>query len=445
MKATDIRVETVHVSFADERLSVPLHLSRGSIEAITYAMVSLQVRTRAGTVAHGVGTILLSDLWAFPAADLSHTEKDHLMRQLCRGIAARLQNDDYGDPMEKGMALEQVASELAHQVSATEPLPPLAMLNCLAPFDAALHDAWGNALPVPLYAGYTSRWLNQDLGAYLGADFAGRYPGDYLAPARRVLSVQHVVGISDALTPAQVASDQPPPAELPADLASWIKRDRVRYFKLKVSGQAPATDAQRLVEVYTVVSLTLAQIGVADGPRLSVDPNEGYHDPEALLEMLERVEADNLHVLAALDYIEQPTPRDLRSYTDTLHDVARRVPVIIDESLDRLDHLEHLHALGWSGLAVKTCKGHTHSLLAYCWARHHGLYLTMQDLTNPGLALVHSANLCAHLQLDVDCFECNQHQFLPLARPDDKVAYPNYFQVTEGQLVLPATMGPGLY
>ena len=184
---------------------------------------------------------------------------------------------------------------------------------------------------------------------------------------------------------------------------------------------------------------------MAGGPRLSVDPNEAYQQPAMMLEMLDRVAAEKPQVLPALDYVEQPTPRDLGAYTDTLHEVAARVPVVVDESLDDLENLDWIHRLGWSGLAVKTCKGHTHSLLAYCWGRHHRLYLTLQDLTNPGLALVHSANFCAHLRLDVDCFEGNYRQFMPLSRPHEQAAHPAYFQIADGQLILPPDMGPGLY
>jgi len=60
MKATDIRVETVEVTFDDERLSVPLHLSKGVIEAITYAAVTVNARTRGGSNVQGTGAILLS-------------------------------------------------------------------------------------------------------------------------------------------------------------------------------------------------------------------------------------------------------------------------------------------------------------------------------------------------------------------------------------------------
>ena len=125
--------------------------------------------------------------------------------------------------------------------------------------------------------------------------------------------------------------------------------------------------------------------------------------------------------------------------------IARWAPLIIDESLDNLDILPHLQAMGWSGLAVKTCKGHTHSLLAYCWAREKGLFVTLQDLTNIGLALVHSANLCAHMNLSVDYFECNQRQYLPYARPQIREEYAPYFAVADGKIQIPSLARPGLY
>ena len=147
----------------------------------------------------------------------------------------------------------------------------------------------------------------------------------------------------------------------------------------------------------------------------------------------------------AIDYIEQPTSRDLASYTYTLHAISARKPVLIDESLDRLENLERLQPQGWSGLALKSCKGQTHSLLAYCWGRVQGLFMTVQDLTNPGLALVHSANLCAHLALDVTCFEANSHQYAPDACPQEQAAYPDFFHVHDGVITLPDAPPMGLY
>jgi L-alanine-DL-glutamate epimerase-like enolase superfamily enzyme len=161
--------------------------------------------------------------------------------------------------------------------------------------------------------------------------------------------------------------------------------------------------------------------------------------------MLDALAHDAPDAYAALDYIEQPTGRDLASYTFTLHEVAARKPVILDESFDALDILPQMVEQGWSGLAVKTCKGQSASLLAYCWAKAHNYHVTIQDLTNPGRALVHSANLCAHLALSFDSFECNSRQYMPHARPAEQADYPEYFRAVNGALSLPARLTPGLY
>ena len=226
---------------------------------------------------------------------------------------------------------------------------------------------------------------------------------------------------------------------------SWIRRDRVSVFKLKAAGRNPAEDAERLAAVYQVARRTLAAVGLAVLPRLSCDPNEGYGDSAGVVELLERLARDYPAVFAALDYLEQPTPRDLALYRFTLEEATRHKPIVVDESLDRLEHLHLLRPLGWSGLAVKTCKGHTHSLLAYCWARRHNLYIVLQDLTNPGRALVHSANLASYLIMANNYLECNSRQYMPSAVPEEQAAYPHYFRVAEGAVHLPSLSGPGLY
>ena len=445
-KSSDVRVDALDLTFHNERLAVPLHLSRGAISEVTYAKVVIEVQTRAGQTQRGTGAIFLSDLWAFPDPAYDHAQKDLAMRTLCQAIGDALRaGDELGDPLEKGHALEAVLPGLVAQVEATLPflkrgaIPYLAALNCLSPFDAAVHDAWGRALGGSAYAFYGAAWLNADLGVYLGTDFAGRYPDTFLGQRRTRLRPQHVVGVSDALTPetAQAAG-----STLPTNLTDWIRRDGLTCFKLKARGQDPGIDAQRLGDVYR----TAVQAGAPPTAiRLSLDPNEACAHPDFLLEMIERLAHDHPAALAALDYIEQPTARDLSSYSFTLHKVAQHKPVIIDESLDRLENLAQLQRLGWSGLALKTCKGQSHSLLAYCWGKQHNLFMTLQDLTNPGLALVHSANLCAQLDLAVDYFEGNSRQYAPAACPQEQAAYPAYFQLQDGCLQLPAQPPFGLY
>lgn len=448
-KISDLRIEAVTLTFRDERLAVPLHLSRGVITEVTYAKVVVEARTRAGQSSQGVGAISLSDLWAFPHPVYTHAQKDEAMRALCQAIAAYLQTDaDYADPLEKGHDLEQALPALMRGVEQkltfleAGVMPYLAALNCLAAFDAAIHDAWGRALGGSVYDFYAAQWLNADLSVYLGAAFKDRYPADFLVPRRRTLGVQHVVGMGDALTPTPMNGVAKATTDLPQDLTGWIAHQGITVFKVKSRGQDPRADAWRLREVYDTARASDIQ---PDRIHLSIDPNEACACPDFLIELLDVMASESPAALAALDYIEQPTARDLSTYTFTLHKVAQRKPVIIDESLDRLENLARLKPLGWSGLALKTCKGQTHSLLAYCWGKQHKLFMTLQDLTNPGLALVHSANFGAHLDLAVDYFETNSRQFMPHACPAEQAAYPTYFQVAEGCLRLPAIKPFGLY
>ncbi len=447
VKSSDVRIDALDLTLHNERLAVPLHLSRGAITEVTYAKVVIEVQTRAGKTQRGTGAIFLSDLWAFPDPAYDHAQKDWAMRTLCQAIGDALRTGDvYGDPLEKGHALEAALPGLVIQVEESLPflkpgaIPYLAALNCLSIFDAAVHDGWGRALGGSAYAFYDAEWLNADLGVYLGSDFDGAYPAAFLAGQRRTtLRPQHVVGVSDALTPETTKATT---GALPTNLTDWIRRDGLTCFKLKSRGQDPAVDAQRLRDVYT----TAVQAGAPPAAlHLSLDPNEACAHPDFLLEMIERLARDCPAALAALDYIEQPTARDLGSYSFTLHKVAQRKPVIIDESLDRLENLAQLQPLGWSGLALKTCKGQSHSLLAYCWGKQQNLFMTLQDLTNPGLALVHSANLCAHLDLSVAYFEGNSRQYAPDACPREQANYPAYFQLHDGALQLPAQQPFGLY
>jgi L-alanine-DL-glutamate epimerase-like enolase superfamily enzyme len=451
-KPSDVRIEFVEVNFSDERLAVPLRLSKGVIGEITYAEVTVGLSTRggqqAGKMVRGSGAILLSDVWAFPHPTLDHTAKDRAMRALCMLLAKLLPDASYSDPMQKLHGLEQALTHAIATVEAEEgweagTLPRLAALNCLAPFDAAIHDGWGRAIGAPVYQLYTAEWLNADLASYFDGSVAGKlaghYPGDYLVARRSSLRVQHVVGVGDALTsdPALV----PALPDLPTNLTDWIKRDGLTSFKIKSRGQEPLLDAQRIAAVYAAARSTQPHQPI----HISVDPNEGCPDADFVLQMLDALAQDAPDAYAALDYIEQPTARDLASYQFTLHEVAKRKPVILDESFDTLDVLPQMMAQGWSGLAVKTCKGQSASLLAYCWAKANGYHVTIQDLTNPGRALVHSANLCAHLALSVDAFECNSRQYMPHARPAEQATHPTYFRTVDGALYLENAQPIGLY
>ena len=80
-------------------------------------------------------------------------------------------------------------------------------------------------------------------------------------------------------------------------------------------------------------------------------------------------------------YIEQPFPHDLEAHQIDVHSVSARKPLFMDESAHDWQLIRLGRELGWTGVALKTCKTLTGALLSLCWAREHGMDLMVQDLT----------------------------------------------------------------
>jgi hypothetical protein len=77
-----------------------------------------------------------------------------------------------------------------------------------------------------------------------------------------------------------------------------------------------------------------------------------------------------------------------------------------------MESLQVAYEQGWSGIAIKTYREHSFSLIAAAYAREKGLLLAMQDLTNPGLAVIHSALFAPHFPV-CNGLELNSPQYIP--------------------------------
>ncbi|MGW5198596.1 enolase C-terminal domain-like protein [Streptomyces spiralis] len=445
-RPSDVRIDHAEVRYRAVPFRTPLVLSSGPITGLTEAQVTLGVRNRTGAAASGHGTVLLSHPWAYGGTPCQGEDRDAVMRtvvELARDAAVAA--DGYHDPLRLGTDLARALGEFVGQARAVHqlphPMPRLAGLLCLAPVDTALHDAWARAAGGSAYPLYDADHLGADLADYLGPAFAGRHPADFLArhPAART-PVQHVVGLDEPLTPAESGGpDRPDSAGgPPADLAAWVRRDGVRWLKLKVHGAAPDHDAARVRAAYRVAAEALAARGAGPArPRLSLDPNEAYGGPEELLTLLRLLEHDAPEVRRALVYAEQPFPRDASHHPGALTTLGAELPVVADEGADDATRLDELAAEGWSGVAVKTAKGQTQTLLAACWARRHGRFLTLQDLTSVGAALEHSAACAAHLPRSVPALECNSRQYAPDGNAELAARRPALLRVHDGELYVP--------
>lgn len=441
-----VRVADTEVRYRPVPFRTPLVLSSGPIRHLTEAEVTVTVRTRVGAEATGRGSVLLSHPWAYGRRPHEGEDRDAVLRTVVDLVcSAARESGEYADPLALGVrlldGLGEVLASARDRHGLTPPLPYLAGLVCLSPLDAAVHDAWGRALGGSCYSRYTAEYLGADLSAYLGPAFAGRYPGDYLAgrPATR-LPVQHVVGVDEPLTRAEAGTA----GGSPACLADWVHRDGVRYLKVKIHGADPRADANRIRDVHRVAAYALAARGGDPGSvRLSLDPDEGCTDPKALLTTLRLLAMTAPAARAALDYAEQPFPRDRAVPSAVLAELAAELPVLLDEGLPDVRDLDRC-AAGWSGVVVKTCRGQTQALLAYCWAREHGRYVTVQDLTSVGLALEHSAALAARMGRDVPAFECNSRQYAPDGNAELAARRPELLAVRDGEIDVTASGRDGI-
>lgn len=207
-------------------------------------------------------------------------------------------------------------------------------------------------------------------------------------------------------------------------------------------GNLPA-DFERVVRIDRVVSRVQAALAVPDW-KYSLDFNEGCPDVEYLIEFLRRVREATPSGFARILYIEQPTARDLRSTPgNVMHKAARLCPVVADESLVDLESLLLARDMGYTGVALKACKGQSHAMLMAAAAQKYGMFLCVQDLTCPGASLIHSAGIAARVPGNAG-IEANARQFVPAANAAWEPGFPGLFTVRGGMMRTGQLTGPGL-
>jgi len=416
------RILDASVVFQCRRLVQPLQLSSGKIEELTEATASVVVEID-GRRATGRGTIYLSDLWAWPDARLSHDERDRTLRKLCVMIACDLPKrfqEQRWHPLELGLQLHIWTCD---ELPITPSPPSLARALCASPFDAAIHDGAGLASARSAFSLYEHAAEIPSADSYFPYTGACRAVAHLIQEPRFELPAWYVVGkaepLQDTLVPA-------------------IKRHGYWCFKLKLTGRDIAADVARTAQVFRVARANARRV-----PRLTVDSNEGNPSADSVFEYLDRLEAADSDAFAALEYLEQPTSRDIRKNAFDWRAVARRKPVLLDEGLTDLDLLADARDQGYGGLALKTCKGHSMLLVAAAWAREQQLLISLQDLTNPGIALIHAALVGAHLPT-VNGAELNSPQFTPAANAVFLPRLKDLFEPCDGIHRLPKYISHGL-
>jgi hypothetical protein len=187
----------------------------------------------------------------------------------------------------------------------------------------------------------------------------------------------------------------------------------------------------------------VGRIGLANGVEwLSADFNCTVQAPEYVVEILDRLQQEHPPIYGQILYVEQPFPYELENHRIDVHGVSARKKLFLDESAHNWQCVRLGRELGWTGVALKTCKTLTGALLSACWGKAHGLSLMVQDLTNPMLAQIPHLLLAAHLDTLMGV-ETNCMQFYPEASRPEAQIHPGIYQRRHGQVDLSSIGGPG--
>ncbi len=444
---TDIRVRDVRTSYEDFRYRTPIKFGGVALDRVTILNVVVDVETVGGTTAHGFGSMPLGNVWAYPSKTMSYDQTLEAMREVVDRVAAVYRGyAGFGHPIDITWSIEheyiREAETVGNRLQVADPIPILATMVCASPFDAALHDAFGKVHGLNCYSTYGPDLLRHDLGHYLGADFDGLRLHEFvLSKAKPRMPLYHLVGALDPLTAADVK--QPVGDGLPESLAQWIPFNGLTHMKIKLNGDDLDWDVSRVIGVNKVAEEEQGKRGVANW-YYSLDFNEKCASVGYLLEFLRRVKESAPRGFERIQYIEQPTKRDLKAdRANVMHEASKLRPVVIDESLIDLESLRLAKEMGYTGAALKACKGQTQSLLLAAAAIKDGMFLCVQDLSCPGASLIHSAGLAAHIP-GVAAIESNARQYCPAANAPWEPRFPGMFKVTDGTMETALLDGPGL-
>jgi L-alanine-DL-glutamate epimerase-like enolase superfamily enzyme len=448
MKATDIRIREITIDTELWLYRSPIKFGGVALDRATNLNVHCLVETRSGKTARGFGSMPLGNVWAYPSKKMNYDETLGAMKAVVdRVLAITSSYKEYGHPIDITHALEpayhRAADEESRRLKLAEAIPPLCTLVAASPFDAALHDAFGKAHGLNCFSTYGPDFMSHDLGHYLGAEFKGETLDRYvLTKAKARMPLYHLVGALDPLTAADVA--RPLADGLPETLAEWIPFNGLTHLKIKLNGDDLNWDVERVIGVNRVAESAQAKRGGVATWFYSLDFNEKCANVGYLLKFLHKVKELTPAGFERIQYIEQPTKRELKSdRANVMHEASKLRPVVIDESLLDLESLRLAKEMGYTGAALKACKGQSQSLLMAAAAIKDGMFLCVQDLSCPGASLLQSASIAAHVP-GIAAIESNSRQYCPAANEPWVERFPGMFRIKDGTMETRLLDGVGL-
>jgi len=442
-----IRIRELRHDYEDYHYRTPIKFGGTVLDRATILNVHCIVEGPDGRSAAGFGSMPLGNVWSFPSKILPYDMTLGAMKTLARHIERITSScKETGHPIELNQILEpeylKAAVNVERELRLGEAIPKLCTLVTASPFDAAIHDAYGKLHGLNCYLTYGLQFLPQDLSIFLNADFKGEYLDHYvLEKPKPRMPMYHLVGAVDPI----VASDIKKRINdgLPETLPEWIHYNGLTHLKIKLNGDDLQWDVERVLRVDRAATEAETKRGVKQW-YYSLDFNEKCANVDYLLAFLHLVKEQRPVAFDRIQYIEQPTARDLKAHRENvMHEASKLKPVVIDESLTDLENLLIAREMGYTGAALKACKGQSQALLMAAAAQKYKMFLCVQDLTCPGASLIHSAGLAAHIPT-VAAIEANARQYVPKANKPWEAKFPGIFRITDGTMETGILDRPGL-
>lgn len=447
VKPTDIAIKEVQLAFEAHDYRTPYQFGGSVVDQCVLLNVTLRAERTDGRSAEGFGSMPLGNVWAFPPRYVPVEQSLAAMKRLADEVVNVARDcDDRGHALDLSTALLpewlRRAARISREMGLARPIPKLCTLVVVSALDAALHDAYGKVNGVNAYDALGREYVHHDLSRYLDDRFKGRYLDAYtLREPKPFVSIFHSISALDQLSPAEIT--KPIGDGLPETLAEWIERDGLTHFKIKLNGADLKADVDRVLAIERITAETQRKRGVKTWAYCA-DFNERCPNVDYVLEFCAKVQAQIPAALERIEYLEQPTDRDLRAHPENkMHAAAKIKPVVIDESLTDFETLLVAREQGYTGLALKACKGITEALLMAAAGQELKMFLTVQDLTCPGASYLESAGLTARIP-GVTAMEANAREYCPSANRGWDRKYPEVFTVRDGRVQTRGLTLPGL-
>ena len=453
-----VTIKDIEFYVREMPMRMPFKFGNVVADSLTALHVAMDLELGHGRRARGWAADMLSPRWfdKDPSKEMAEGIRDLLDGARTAAAAYR----EAGRVGAAPFAIWEAGYEAGRAWGRARGVNDLLASNGAALMERALIDGLGIALGQPYFAllqgnvlGLALEKIHPELA---GLELAAVLPATPL----RSLYVRHTVGLVDPIRTAAIAPEERLNDGLPQSLEECLEGQGLRYFKIKIGGD-PAADFERLAAISALLDESGAEY------HITLDGNEQYGDAVELLALLERIEKDLGAFHHRILYVEQPMDRALSLDPALKKDIgvlARKCPLLIDESDESLDSFGRALDLGYSGVSSKSCKGLVKALANYAlaWQRTaagHPCFVSAEDLTVVPVVSLHQ-DLAHVVALGIGHVERNGHHYVRgldhlsaaerawcLERHDDLYRFEGqsgFLDIRAGQIAVGSLQRPGL-